>query len=569
MTKLQKARASGRSAIRMVFLFSVFVNLLMLTGPLFMLQVYDRVLGSGSEETLLALFILVLSLYAMMAILDFARGRILARFGSQFQYDLDPDVFRQTIDEAVDPKQRARPAKGLQDLETLRQLSVSPALLAICDLPWAPLYLGLIFVFHPLLGWLAVAGSLILIALACANHFLSREKTKTSQQASAVATAFSEDVRANSELVKTQAMGSATLARWLKLRFQSVEQTLGASDTTGLFTAVTKAFRLFLQSAMLAGGAYLVLRGELTAGAMIAGSILLGRALAPIEQSVGSWALIQRSMLAWTNLGEALKGSKETAAKTQLPRPEAKLIVRNLTLAVHGRKHPVLSQINFALSPGEVVGIIGKSGAGKSSFARVILSLVRPTSGEVLFGGAQIAQYDEDTFGTAIGYLPQNVSMFPATIAENIARMAEVPDDDAVVNAAKRAHVHELITSLPEGYNTQLGRNDTVLSGGQVQRVALARALYTDPVLLVLDEPNSALDASGTEALNRCIRDYKAQGRIVILMTHRPMAIAECDRLIVLENGKIAADGPKDDVVKAMLKNSGEIQRTIGKKATA
>lgn len=562
MSQLIEARHAGRNLIRAVVLFSIFVNLLMLTGPLFMLQVYDRVLGSGSEETLVALFLLVGGLYALMAILDYSRGRVLARFGAQFQSKLDADVFKHSLTEAVHPATRAKPAQGLRDIETLQQLFTSPALLALCDLPWTPFFVVLIFVFHSWLGWLAVAGGGLLVIITLLNHRLSRQKTLEAQSTAGMAASFAEEARGNAELVQSQAMTSSVVSRWLQLRFGGMEKNLDANDITGLFSASTKSFRLFLQSAMLALGAYLVLLGEMTAGAMIAGSILLGRALAPIEQSIGSWPLIQRSQAAWKTLSELLDKTEYTQQpKTELPKPEAQLLLKNVSLFVPNRSEPVLGQINLQVSPGEALGIIGKSGAGKSSLARILLGLSKPSSGEVRLNGAHLSQYDNETLGKAIGYLPQQVTLFPGTIAENIARLSESVDEQALIAAAQKAHCHDLIVGLADGYNAKLGKHDALLSGGQMQRVGLARALYSDPSILILDEPNSALDADGTEALNRCIRSFKAEEKAVILMTHRPMAIAECDRLIVMDRGRIVADGPRDDVLKSMVKNAEELTR--------
>ena len=563
--ELSEAASKGRTLIWMMFLFSIFVNLLMLTGPLFMLQIYDRVLGSGSEATLVALFMLVAGLYALMGVLDYARGRVLARVGARFQEALDARVFQASMQEALEPANRAKPARGLRELEVIQQLVSSPALLALCDIPWTPFFIVLIFVFHPLLGWLAVFGGGLLIVLTLTNNWLSRQKTLEAQMASGGAASFAETARGEADLVASQAMLGSMTSRWLKLRENALGRNLGSADITGFFTAFTKAFRLFLQSSMLAVGAYLVLQGQLTAGAMIAGSILLGRALAPIEQSIGQWPLFQKSLAAWRTLKSLLAEVPEEQEKAQLPSPEAALELKSVTLLAKGRKEPVLSQINFKIAPGEVVGVIGKSGAGKSSLARVILGLSTPQSGEVLLDGAQIAQYSREELGRAIGYLPQHVSLFSASLMENIARMEEEPDAEAVQRAAQAAGAHGLITNLPDGYMTQLGRSDAILSGGQVQRVGLARALYSDPSILVLDEPNSALDAEGTEAMNSCIRAFKAAGKSVILMTHRPMAIAECDRLVVIDGGRVKADGPRDKVLSSMVKNSGQVQRLVTK----
>ncbi|WP_442970006.1 type I secretion system permease/ATPase [Roseovarius sp. ZX-A-9] len=565
LPELRAARAEGTRLLWSVFLFSIFVNVLMLTGPLFMLQVYDRVLGSRSEETLVALAILVAALYGLMGCLDYARGRVLARFGARFQSRLDDRVFDAVLQRALLPKERGAPASGLRDLEMVQGIFTSPVMLALFDVPWTPLFIAAIFIFHPILGWLAVAGGAFLIVITLLNAVLTRGKTLEAQMASGQANAFAEQVRRSAEVVRSQGMGTAVSARWHMMRDKSLSDTMRASDWTGLFTAMTKTFRLFLQSAMLGVGAYLVLQGEMTAGAMIAGSILMGRALAPIEQTIGQWATVQRARAAWAALGELLQTTPPQVETHALPTPAPNVMFSSVSVMSQGAKAPTLSGVSFYLSEGETLGVIGKSGSGKSTLAKSILGLTRVAAGEVRFGGATLDQYGPDALGAYIGYLPQNVVLFNGTIAENIARMATMPDDAKVVEAAKRANAHEMILSLPDGYKTVILSEDSQLSGGQKQRIALARAFYGDPVLLVLDEPNSALDHDGSMALNAAVREFKATNRSVVILTHRPSAISECDRLIVIEGGRIKADGPRDEVLKSMVSNVRDIQQTLSK----
>ena len=567
--ELVKARRAASGLLSSVFVFSVFVNLLMLTGPLFMLQVYDRVLGSRSEETLVALFVLVAVLFALMGILDYARGRVLARFGARFQTDLDDRVFRAVLKRSLSPKFRNAPVAGLRDLETIQATLTSPVMLALFDVPWTPLFIAAIFVFHPVLGWMAIAGGGFLIVVTLLNNWLTRNKTAEAQAASQQAHSFADQARHSAELVRAQGMTTAVAGRWHVLRDNALGQTMGASDWTGLFSAMTKAFRMFLQSTMLAVGAWLVLQGEMTAGAMIAGSILLGRALSPIEQSIGQWPAVTRSISGWRELGTLLASTPPEEDAVSLPKPAANMTLSNVGVYAPETTQPVLMGININIPAGSVVGIIGKSGSGKSTLAKTLMGIIPPTTGEVRLGGATLAQYDLDEFGAHVGYLPQNVTLFSGTIAENIARMSAEPDDAKVVEAAQRANAHEVILSLPDGYQTVIHGQDSQLSGGQKQRIALARALYNDPVLLVLDEPNSALDAEGSEALNKAVRGFKSTDRTVIIMTHRPMAIAECDRLIVIDGGKIKADGPRDEVLNSTLKNKGSVQQSLKKGATA
>lgn len=558
-SELRKVRDKNLHFILAAALFTVFVNLLMLAGPLFMLQVYDRVLTSGSEETLVALFLLVGGLYALMAILDAVRARILVRYGARLQSSLDDTVFRG----AFRPTQPAATAREKQqDLEAIQTLYGSPAFTAILDVPFTPLYLALIFVFHPLLGIVSVAGGGFLVVLTFLNQWLTRGRMTRAQEAARDASLFSDTAVLGRDVVKSQGMIDSITTRWRAKRTEALELNVGARDWTGGFTAFTKAFRLFLQSAILAVGAWLVLQGSVTAGAMIAASILLGRALAPVEQSLGQWPVIRRAQTAWVSLEEYLKGQPGTEAATTLPRPAAKLSVSGVTVLAPNSNAAVIGQVSFDLAPGGALGIIGRSGSGKTTLARTMLGLVRPATGEVRLDGATIDQYGDD-LGLHIGYLPQDPHLFDGTVAENIARMRISPRSDAVIAAAKKARVHDLITSLPQGYDTPISQRDLRLSGGQKQRLALARAIYGDPVMLILDEPNSALDDQGTEALNETVRLFKTLDRSVIIMTHRPMAISECETLMVLDKGRVSALGPRDEVLKSMMRNSEEIRRSL------
>lgn len=560
------SQTQSRGLFIAAIFFSVFTNLLMLTGPLFMLQVYDRVLGSRSEETLVALFGLVAVLYFFFWILEFSRSRLMARVGARFQSNLNQPVFRAVMERSAS---RATSVKGsLQDLENLRNFFASPVFLALFDAPWTPVFLILIFIFHPLLGWLAVAGGSVLVVVALTNQVVTARKSQEGIQLSNEAQIFARDTERGSDFVRAQGMREAMSNRWIAKQDASVSKTLYATDWNGSFTSFTKAFRLLLQSMVLAVGAYLVLKNQLTAGAMIAASILLGRALAPIELGIGQWPSVQKARGSWKNLKELLEAFPEERALTALPPPSARLDVTNVSLVVRRGDKPILNQISFSVPPGEALGIIGKSGSGKTTLARVIVGLVKPLAGDIRLSGATLDQYGTETLGRYIGYLPQDVQLFPGTVAENIAQMEPSPDASKVVAAAKKARVHDIILKLPDGYDTLIGVADAQLSGGQKQRLALARALYNDPVLLVLDEPNSALDADGSEALNTVITAMKSEGKAIIIMTHRPTAISTCDNLLVVDKGKVAAYGPRDQVIKSMMKNAGSVQRAIGGEAS-
>ncbi len=562
--ELLDARRESRSLYWMVAIFSFFVNMLMLTGPLYMLNVYDRVLGSRSLETLIALSVLVAFLYGMMGILDFVRGRIMGRVGARFQAAMDRRVFAAALKATTLNRSLKQAATGLRDLESVQRLITSPALMAMFDLPWTPLFFFGIFIFHPLMGILGLVGGGLLVIIAVFNQLSSRKPLAAANSATFQSEALGAQIRNESEMVHSLGMRNAAFGRWQVARGKSLDATIGAADSAGTYNALTKSFRLFLQSAMLGLGAYLVLQGELTAGAMIAGSILLGRALAPIELIVGQWAVFQRGREGWQNVAILLGNVQPDAVRTNLPVPAARLVAEQVTVVPPGEQAAALRMISFAVSPGQAVGVIGTSGAGKSTLARALTGVWRPAGGKIRLDGAALDQYDPDVLGQYVGYLPQRVSLFDGTIKENIARMAMQPDDAAVVEAAKKADAHNMILKLPDGYDTRVSANGGRLSGGQIQRIGLARALYGNPVVLVLDEPNSNLDNDGSKALNNAIKGAKADGRCIFIMAHRPAAIEQCDLLLVIENGARRAFGPKDEVLREMVQNAEQIKLGAG-----
>lgn len=544
-------------------LFSVFVNLLMLTGPLYMLQVYDRVLGSGSEATLLGLTLLITFLFLMMGLLDLARGRIMTRIGARFQAHLDRRVFDAVIRKsALRPDQP--PASGLRDLESVQRFLGSPAFTALFDVPWTPLFLVGIMIFHPWLGYLALGGGGLLILITVANQVFSRGPLIEAAQSASRADHMANQLQGEAEAVQSLGMRDAAFRRWQTARDMSLDQQVAATDTGTGFSVLTKTFRLFLQSAMLGLGAYLVLQGQMSPGAMIAGSILMGRALAPIEMLVNQWAVVQRAMKGWDALADLLGEVPPEVARTPLPTPAARLEVQSLTVVPPGAAQATLRMVSFNLAPGQACGVIGPSGAGKSSLARALTGTWRPAGGKIRLDGATLDQYDPTVLGQLIGYLPQRVELFDGTIADNIARLSPDPDPAKIVEAARRADAHEMILKLPEGYDTQVRAAGGRLSGGQIQRIGLARAMYRDPVILVLDEPNSNLDNEGSEALNRAIRAQKEAGKSVLIMAHRPAAIKECDSLLMLEQGAVRAFGPKDEVLRGVVQNHQQITRSKG-----
>ena len=558
--ELRRARAMGWPLFVTVGLFSAVVNLLMLTGPLFMLQVYDRVLASRSVETLTALFALVAFLFLLMGLVDIARNRVSQRVAARFQDRLEGRVFLAALREgAVTGNESAATSAGMRDLDSVQRFMASPVMLAIFDLPWAPVFLAIVYIFHPLLGVVATLGGAILVVATILNRRLTRVPLQQSMQANAAAQRMADLYRDEGEVIGALGMRSATHSRWREARADAQAHAVHGGDLSAGFTVFSRSFRLFLQSAMLAAGAWLVLQQELSPGAMIAASIMMGRALAPVDQLVGGWALVQAAQDGWTRLAGLLSRQPADIPRTPLPRPPAHLEVRQLSVAPPGQTTAILRGIGFDLLPGQALGVIGPSGAGKSTLARALIGAWPPGAGTIRLGGATLDQYHPDTLGTLIGYLPQQVTLFDGTIAENIARLSPRPDPERVVRAAQAAAAHQMILDMPNGYDTRISQTGGLLSGGQIQRIGLARALYTDPVLLVLDEPNSNLDHLGSEALNQAIRRVKAQSGAVVIMAHRPAAINECDLLLFMEHGIRRAFGPRDEVLRQMVQNSAEI----------
>ncbi|WP_434289468.1 type I secretion system permease/ATPase [Celeribacter sp. SCSIO 80788] len=558
--ELRNARRESRNLFWAVGLFSICINLLMLTGPLFMLQVYDRVLGSGSEATLLALFAIVGFLYLMMGLLDGTRARLLSRIGARFQSALEDRVFHAALSHAAMTPREAGKGRAMDQLSALRRFFGSTAFAAFYDLPFTPIFLLGISLFHPSLGLLATGGGTILVAVALWHRTLARPAQDAMIRAEAEASQTASRIGASAEALTALGMRETAYRRWLRMRDIALEKTITSEDTTHGFAAASRTLRLFLQSAMLAMGAWLVLERQITPGAMIASSILLGRALQPVDLLIGQWTIVQQAQQGWSDLADLLGKTPKPEPRTELPRPRALLTVHQLSIIPPGQPQAALRMIGFDLTPGEALGVIGPSGAGKSTLARALTGVWQPASGTIRLDGAKLSQYAPEALGDYIGYLPQQVQLFDGTIAENIAKLSLAPDAEAVVSAAKKADAHELILSLPEGYDTPVAASGGLLSGGQMQRIGLARAFYGDPVIVILDEPNANLDNIGSLALNAAIRRHKKDGGAVLIMAHRPSAIQECEKLLVLDNGMRRAFGPRDQVLSDMVKNSTELQ---------
>jgi ATP-binding cassette subfamily C protein len=552
-------RARSNHLLVMAFVFSMVVNALMLTGPIYMLQVYDRVLGSRSEETLIALSVLLVFLFLMMGILDYVRGRVMARVGARFQSALDGRVFTAHLRQAALTAGGAGGRTPLRDLEAVQRLLSSPVFLAVLDVPWTPLFIGAIFILHPFMGYLALGGGAVLVGLAIINQMSTRGPMAEASQATARAELTAQQLVSEAELVQSLGMRGSAFARWMIARGASLQQAVSFSDKSGFFTVTTKTLRLFLQSAMLGLGAFLVLQNEMTAGAMIAGSILMGRALAPIEMMVGQWQMVDAARKGRATVVDLLDRVPPDINRTPLPRPQALLVAENVTIVPPGAQQASLRAVSFVLKPGQAMGVIGPSGAGKTSLAKAVTGAWAPAGGKMRLDSATLDQYDPDVLGGYIGYLPQTVTLFDGTIADNIARLQMNPDPAMIVDAAKKAAAHEMILEQPQGYDTVVSAVGGRLSGGQVQRIGLARAMFGDPILLILDEPNSNLDNEGTRALNQSIKGMKEEGKSVIIIAHRPAAIQECEVLLMIRDGMRQAFGPREEVLQKMVKNHAEI----------
>lgn len=566
--ELRHAGGFGLRLLVCVAIFSAVVNFLMLTGPLFMLQVYDRVLSSRSVETLTALFLLVAFLFLLMGVIDVARHRIMLRVSVRYHQRLQARVFSASLHE--DRVAGTNTAHGgMQDLEAIQRLIAAPVLMSIFDLPWSPLFLGAVFIFHPLLGALATAGMAVLVATTILHQWVTRNALQSAGAALQKANHISDLFRQEGRLISSLGMGSAAFLKWQSIRNDATAASLAGADRATGFTAFSRGFRLFLQSAMLAAGAWLVLRQELTPGAMIAASILMGRALAPIDQVLAGWQPIQRARDGRHRLAGLLSRHPPLPKRSSLPRPNSVIDVEQASVIPPGHSALTLSGVSFRITSGQALGVIGPTGSGKTTLAQALIGAWPLLSGSIRLDGAALDQFEPDILGGLIGYLPQKVTLFDGTIAENISRLSSTSDPAQVVRAAQAAAAHHMILSLPHGYDTPVTQHGSGLSGGQIQRIGLARALYGDPVLFVLDEPDSNLDHDGSQALNTAIRSIKARGAAAIIMAHRPAAINECDLLLVLEQGRPRAFGRRDQVLRSMVKNARQIDEPLGKGASA
>ena len=530
--------------------FSFFINALMLVPAIYMLQVYDRVLVSRNETTLYMLTLIVIGFYVVMGGLEWLRARLMVQAGLRLDAELNDKVlssaFRQNLRQSG-----ASADQSLGDLGAVRQFLTGNGLFAFFDAPWAPLFIAVIFLMHPLLGLVSLVGALVLLGLALLTETRTQKPLAAANQAGIAANQFANNSFRNAEVIEAMGMFPSLRARWYGLHSRMLALQAVASERAGSISAVTRFTRISLQSLILGFGALLVIDGQITPGAMIAASILMGRALAPVEQAIGAWKQFVAARGAHGRLKELLGDHHPREPRISLPAPRGEYRIESVYAAAPGGSVPILRGVNLAIPQGTVVGVIGPSGSGKSTLARLLVGVWSAASGKVRLDGADVFDWDKAELGPSLGYLPQDVELFDGTVAENIARFGTL-DSEAIVQAATLAGVHDMILRLPQGYDTPIGNAGCALSGGQRQRIALARALSGDPSVVVLDEPNSNLDDVGEAALIAAIAQLKADGRTVVLITHRTSVLSVIDRLLVLRDGQVHAWGPPAEVLAAL-----------------
>ncbi len=532
--------------------FSFFINLLMFVSPLYMLQIYDRVVTSRSEITLVSLTILAVFLILIYALLEMLRSRLLVRAGLLFDELIADPIFH-----AVHRGNLRHPGGNhvqcLRDVDTVREFMTGSGLLALCDAPWFPVFVFASYLLHPWFGYLAVIGSAITLILTYLNERATKGQLKAAGSAAMAANQNAQSMSRNTEVLQAMGMVSAIKKLWSMHHDETLSRQALASDRAGLIIAATKFFRMFLQSASLGLAAYLVIQRELSAGGIVAGSILIGRTMQPIELAVGNWKGFVNAREAFGRIRALFAFAGDEPERMSLPRPKGVIEVADLIAAAPGPNNPlILKGVSFNLEAGDILGVVGPSAAGKSSLARVLVSVWPALRGAVRLDGSDLSHWDSEELGSHIGYLPQDIELFRGTIAQNIARFGEI-DSDQVILAARLAGCHELIQRLPEGYNTQIGDGGQALSGGQRQRIGLARALYGSPSIVVLDEPNANLDAAGEEALLAAIQNLKALKTTVVVITHKVNVLAVVDKILIMAEGAVQAFGTRDVILPRLL----------------
>ncbi len=554
MNELKETISAARRTFIAVAIMSGAINVLYLTGSFYMLQVYDRVVPSRSVATLIGISIMALLLYLTQGMLDMTRNRILSRVGSTLDARLSWRIFGLVSRLPLMRVEAAAASQPLRDLDQVRSFISGSGPNAFFDLPWLPIYLVICFLFHYLVGFTVLLGVFLLSGMALLTEVASRGPAAKASKAAGLRHAQIEATRSNAEIVKALGMNGSMMDRWMKVTEDYRDANQKASDAIATFGGLAKVSRMILQSGVLALGAWLVIHQEATGGIIIASSILSARAFAPVELAIANWKGFVAARQSWKRLNETLSKIPEEAALTKLPKPTRKLSTESLFMRFPGQEKFILSDVSFELEAGHAIGVIGPSASGKSTLARIVTGVWPPERGKVCLDGAAINQFSSADLGQYIGYLPQSVELFSGTIAENISRFLADAKDEDIIAAAKAAGVHEMILEFPKGYNSEVGEAGCILSAGQRQRIGLARALYGWPFLVVLDEPNSNLDSAGETALTAAIKQVCEKGGSVLVIAHRPSALAACDRVMVLANGRIHQIGPKDEVLNAVLK---------------
>jgi ATP-binding cassette, subfamily C, type I secretion system permease/ATPase len=552
-SELGKALGACRSAFIGVGVMSCIINLLYLTGSMFMLEVYDRVLPSRSVPTLIGLIVLACGLYMAQGVLDLIRGRILGRIGTALDEALNARVFDTIVRLPLMIGGRNEGLQPLRDLDNVRSFLGGMGPGAFFDLPWLPFYLAICFAFHVLIGITALIGAIILVTLTLITEYMSRQPAREAMGLASRRNDLAAASRRNAEVLVAMGMSGRLTSRWSEANEKYLAGNQRASDVVGGLGAIAKVLRMMLQSAVLGVGAYLVIHQEATAGIIIAGSILSARALAPVDLAIAHWKSFVAARQSWHRLNRLLEQMPVKPAPTLLQNPSSRLSVEGLGIVAPGDQKVIVQDVTFALSAGNGLGVIGPSGSGKSSLVRALVGVWQPFRGKVRLDGAALDQWSSDLLGRHIGYLPQDVELFAGTVAQNISRFDLEAKADSIIAAAKEAGVHDMIVKMRDGYNTEVGDHGGALSAGQAQRVALARALYGDPFLIVLDEPNSNLDTEGDEALTRAVRSARERGAIVVVVAHRPIGIEAVDQILVLKDGRMQAFGPKETVLAQVL----------------
>jgi len=551
--ELGSALKACRNAFLGVGLISFMINLLYLSGSIFMLEVYDRVLPSRSVPTLVGLVILVGGLYMAQGVLDLIRGRILGRIGMSLDEALNARVYRAVVQLPLISGDRGEGLQPIRDLDAVRGFLASQGPSALFDLPWLPLYLGICFAFHVLIGVTALIGAILLISLTLLTEVLTRDPAKEATRLAARRGNLAVASRRNAEALVAMGMAQRLAARWSKANAEYLASQQRASDVSSGLGAISKVMRMMLQSAVLAVGAWLVINQQATGGIIIASSILSARALAPVDLAIAHWKGFVGARQSWQRLNRMFAAVPAQPVVTQLEPPATRLQVETISIAPPGAQKIVVQDVSFVVEAGHGVGIIGPSGSGKSSLVRGLVGVWKPLRGKVRLDGAALEQWSPEALGHHIGYLPQDVELLGGTIAQNIARFDPDAEDADIIAAATEAGVHEMIIRMPEGYDTQIGEQGSVLSAGQAQRIALARALYGSPFLLVLDEPNSNLDSEGDVALTRAVQAVRGRGGVVIIVAHRPVGIEGVDMILMMKDGRPQAFGPKEEVLGQVL----------------